>query len=182
LRAPICRNSDGIIVLGGVEDARVTAGRHTHAINETAERIAAAAALAQRFPRAKVVFTSGATGYRGVRATGADAAGVIFRDLGIAADRLITESASHNTWDNAVYTKALPAAARWARRGEPCPADGRFRKVGFPVEPWPVDTALPPGTLGCFHTPPKAAALCYRARMAWACHHSRGADELFPAP
>ena len=139
------RDIDGIIVLGGVEDARVAAGRHAHAINETAERITEAAALALRYPRAKVVFTSGTITYRGARANGAEAAGLIFRDLGIAADRLVPESASHNTWENAVYTKALvqpQPGQRWllVTSANHMPrAMGVFRKVGFPVEPWPVD-------------------------------------------
>jgi hypothetical protein len=80
-------------VLGGAEDARVATGRHVHAINETGERITEAAALALRYPRAKVVFTSGAITYRGARVTGAEAASLIFRDLGISSDRLVPESA-----------------------------------------------------------------------------------------
>jgi len=91
------------------------------------------------------VFTSGAVTYRGVRATGAEAVGVIFRDLGISADRFVPESASRNTWENAVYTKALvqPQPGQlWLlmTSAHHMPrAMGAFRKVGFAVEPWPVD-------------------------------------------
>lgn len=188
------REIDGIIVLGGVEDARVATGRHTHAINETAERITEAAALAQRFPRAKVVFTSGAIRYRGVRATGADAAGVIFRDLGIAADRLIAESASHNTWDNAVYTKALAQpkpGERWllVTSANHMPRSiGVFRKVGFPVEPWPVDyrTASRRDVWRPFYTPTEGLRRLELAVHEWiglAAYWMMGrSDDLFPGP
>jgi uncharacterized SAM-binding protein YcdF (DUF218 family) len=62
-----------------------------------------------RYPGAKVLFTSGSVGYGGARAAGADGADLIFRDLGIADDRLVPERASHNTWENAAYIKALAA-------------------------------------------------------------------------
>ena len=38
----------------GAEDSRVAAGRGTHALNEAAERLTEAAALARRYPNAKV--------------------------------------------------------------------------------------------------------------------------------
>ena len=51
---------DGIVVLGGMEDARVSSARRAHALNEAAERLTETAALARRFPDAKIVLTSGA--------------------------------------------------------------------------------------------------------------------------
>ena len=44
------RPVDGIVILGGSEDARVAKGRGTHALNELAERLTEAATLARRYP------------------------------------------------------------------------------------------------------------------------------------
>jgi len=185
---------DGIIVLGGVEDARVAAGRHLHAVNEAGERITEAAALALRYPRAKVVFTSGTVGNRGARAAGADAANLIFRDLGISADRLVPETASHNTWENAVHTKALvepQTGQRWllVTSASHMPrAMGVFRKVGFPVEPWPVDyrTADEGDRFQAFESPAEGLRRLELAVHEWVgliAYWLMGrSDELFPGP
>jgi uncharacterized SAM-binding protein YcdF (DUF218 family) len=53
------RPIDGIVILGGAEDSRVAAARGAHALNMSAERMTEAAALARRFPDARVVFTGG---------------------------------------------------------------------------------------------------------------------------
>jgi uncharacterized SAM-binding protein YcdF (DUF218 family) len=55
------RPVDGIVILGGSEDARVAQGRGFHALNESAERMTEATALARRYPQAKVLFTGGST-------------------------------------------------------------------------------------------------------------------------
>jgi len=136
---------DGIVVLGGTEDARVAARRHAHALNETAERLTEAAALARRFPKAKIVFTSGRVGVLSGPKIGADAAQPVFQALGIGPDRLLLEGRSRNTWQNAVYTKALvkpKPGERWllvTSAAHMPRAMGVFRQAGFPVEPWPVD-------------------------------------------
>jgi uncharacterized SAM-binding protein YcdF (DUF218 family) len=184
----------GIIVLGGAEDARVSTGRHTHAINEPGERITEAAAFALRFPRAKVVFTSNSARYGRTRTTGAEVANQIFRDLGIAADRLIPESASHNTWENALYTKALvdpKPGQRWllVTSASHMPrAIAVFRKVGFPVEPWPVDyrTAGPGDAWKLFDAPTEGLKRLEMAVHEWVgliAYRLMGrSDALLPAP
>jgi uncharacterized SAM-binding protein YcdF (DUF218 family) len=137
---------DGVVVLGGPEDARVAARRHAHALNEAGERMTETAALARRFPKAKIVFTSGPGWTLSPPDIGADAAKPILEDLGIeGADRLLLERKSRNTWQNAVYTKALvnpKPGERWllVTSAAHMPRSmGAFRKAGFPVEAWPVD-------------------------------------------
>ncbi len=191
---PAGRDIDGIIVLGGAEDARVATGRHVHAINETGERITEAAALALRYPRAEVVFTGGAITYRGARVTGAEAASLIFRDLGISSDRLVPESASHNTWENALFTKALvqpQPGQRWVlvTSANHMPrAMGAFRKAGFTVEPWPVDyrTADKYDRYLMFEAPSEGLRRLELAVHEWigliAYRLMGRSDELFPRP
>ena len=78
------RPIDGIVILGGAEDARVARGRGAHALNKSAERMTEAAALARRYPDAKVLFTGGSVEILREPAVEADAAGMVLRDLGIA--------------------------------------------------------------------------------------------------
>ena len=137
---------DGIVVLGGPEDSRVATGRHAHALNEAAERLTEVAALARRFPEARIVFTSGSVEILDAPTIGADAGGLVLEDLGISGqDRLILERRSRNTWQNAVYTKELVSpkpGERWllvTSAAHMPRAMGVFRRAGFPVEPWPVD-------------------------------------------
>ncbi len=55
--APLPPRVDGLVVLGGAVEWRITAARGQLTLNEAAERVAAAAALAQRYPEARLVFT-----------------------------------------------------------------------------------------------------------------------------
>src|SRR5262245_1581075 len=50
---------DGIVVLGGMIVPYVSSGRHEVALNEAAERLTVAAALARRYPDARIVFSGG---------------------------------------------------------------------------------------------------------------------------
>jgi uncharacterized SAM-binding protein YcdF (DUF218 family) len=56
-RAPLPARVDGIVVLGGAVDWRVTRERGQLSLNAAGERVAAAAALAQRYPDARLIVT-----------------------------------------------------------------------------------------------------------------------------
>ncbi len=186
---------DGIVVLGGPEDARVSGARHAHALNEAAERLTETAALARRFPKAKIVFTSGSNDILSSPSIGADAGGLVLSDLGIGGrDRLILERRSRNTWQNAVYTKALVVpkpGERWllvTSAAHMPRAMGVFRKAGFLVEPWPVDyrTAGPWDLLRPFDTPAEGLRRLDQATREWAglvAYWLTGrSSALFPGP
>jgi uncharacterized SAM-binding protein YcdF (DUF218 family) len=186
---------DGIVVLGGAEDPDVATGRHVHALNEAAERFTEVAALARRFPRAKIVFTSGSVEILTAPTIGADAGALVLEDLGISGnDRLLLERKSRNTWQNAVYTKALvdpKPGERWllvTSAGHMPRAMGAFRKAGFPVEPWPVDyrTAGRGDLLMLFGAPSKGLQRLDQVSRQWvgllAYWLTGRSDALFPAP
>lgn len=106
---------DGIIVLGGGEDARASAYWDQVQLNEGAERYTAAVALAQRFPEAQVLFTGGSGALRDVAGATTSEASIakrFFLEQGIAPDRLLFEGQSRNTAENArlSLTLADPAA------------------------------------------------------------------------
>ena len=139
------RPVDGIVILGGMEDARVSTARYAHALNEAAERLTETAALALRFPEAKIVLTSGAIEIVSAPSVGADAIEIVLRDLGIEEGRLLLEREARDTWENAAKSKALAGpkpGERWllvTSAWHMPRAIGAFRKAGFAVEPWPVD-------------------------------------------
>jgi uncharacterized SAM-binding protein YcdF (DUF218 family) len=135
----------GLIILGGGEDGEIAAYWHTHALNEGGERITEGVALSRTLPQARVVFSGGT----GLLVPGAGSEGAATRDMlismGVAPERLLIEDRSRDTWENAVYSKALVLprpGERWLliTSGWHMPrAMGVFRRAGFAVEPWPVD-------------------------------------------
>jgi uncharacterized SAM-binding protein YcdF (DUF218 family) len=136
---------DGIVILGGPIDPDLSVVHNTPVIRSAADRIVAAVALAHRYPNARVIFSGGSADLIANDAREADYAGQIFESLGIPKERLIMERASRNTYENAVFSKAIAApkqGERWllVTSAYHMPrAVGLFRKAGFPVEPYPVD-------------------------------------------
>jgi len=136
---------DGIIVLGGPVDPDLSLAHHTPAVTNSPDRMITAAALARRYPNARLVYTGGSARLISNDAKEADYAADIFEGLGIAKSRLIMERLSRNTAENAAFTKDLVKprdGERWllVTSAFHMPRSvGLFRKVGFTVEPYPVD-------------------------------------------
>src|SRR3989338_4710958 len=63
---------DGIIVLGGAEDAERSSAWNQAEVGEAAERFLAAIALARQYPAAKLVFTGGSPSMLSKEPKGAD--------------------------------------------------------------------------------------------------------------
>lgn len=136
---------DGIIVLGGAEQGALSQHWGSPALNERGERLTEAVYLSRLYPNAPIVLSGGSgsiTG-QGLRG-GGDMADIMLRS-GVAKDRLIIEDQSRNTYENAVYSKAMVS-----------PQDGQtwllvtsafhmprsvaiFEKQNWQVTPWPVD-------------------------------------------
>lgn len=135
----------GIIVLGGAEDGWVSAGRGGLAMNEAAERITESARLARAHPAAKVVISGGVAQLIGDGQEGSSAVANLLADLGIARDRLIVETQSRNTHENATRTLSLIAAKpgdTWllVTSAYHMPRSvGIFRQAGLAVTAYPVD-------------------------------------------
>ena len=136
---------DGIIVLGGAVEPEASAARGMASINDNAERVTETAALARRFPNARLVFTGGSANL--VYAGPPESAFMLelFDSFGIPRSRVQLEERSRNTVENARFTKALidpKPGERWllVTSAIHMPrAVGAFRKAGFPVEAYPVD-------------------------------------------
>jgi uncharacterized SAM-binding protein YcdF (DUF218 family) len=136
---------DGIVVLGGPIDPDLSVAHNAPVIRAAPDRIVAAVALALKYPNAKIVFSGGSASLISNEAREADYAAAVFENLGVDKARLTMDRASRNTYENAQFSKQLAApkpGERWllVTSAFHMPrAVGLFRKVGFAVEPFPVD-------------------------------------------
>jgi uncharacterized SAM-binding protein YcdF (DUF218 family) len=136
---------DGIVVLGGSIDADLSAAHGTPVIDTSPDRIVAAAALARKYPNARILFAGGSSSLIANEAREADYAAAVFESLGVDKSRLILDRASRNTYENALFSKELAApkpGEHWllVTSAFHMPRSiGLFRKAGFDVEPYPVD-------------------------------------------
>lgn len=136
---------DGIIMLGGAVSPPLTADRGDPSINEAAERILAFADLARRFPEARAVFTGGSGRLLGQDTKEDPSIRAALAQAGIAEDRVVYETESRNTWENAVYSRDLVGpkpGERWllVTSAMHMPRSvGIFRRIGWEVVPYPVD-------------------------------------------
>jgi len=135
----------GIVVLGGAVGPELSAARGTPDLNEAAERITSAAALALRYPQARIIYSGGDARLVLKGGIEADYAMDLFESLGIPRTRIEAERRARNTIENAVFSKALAnpkPGERWllVTSAYHMPrAIGVFRHVGFSVEAYPVD-------------------------------------------
>ncbi|OOY25872.1 hypothetical protein BMI91_05650 [Thioclava sediminum] len=140
---------DGIIILGGAEVRDGTARHYQVQLNAAAERVTAGLALAHRFPDARILLSGGSGVLRDLAREsmpGAEVMAAAFRETGIAQARLLLESRSRNTSENArlshdlaqpkpTDTWLLVTSAFHMRR-----AMASFERAGWEVVvPYPVD-------------------------------------------
>ena len=142
---PVPARVDGVVVLGGGVDSRTSDAIGRPAMNAAGERMTEMVALARRFPDAKIVFSGGSGLVLRPDLEEARWVETLAGELGVPAGHLLVESDSRNTWENALYTKALVqprpdetwllVTSAWHMPR----AVGSFRAAGWTVVPWPVD-------------------------------------------
>jgi uncharacterized SAM-binding protein YcdF (DUF218 family) len=136
---------DGVVVLSGPIDPELSAARGVAVVGGAADRLIAAAALARRYPNARVIYTGGSANLIFDEAREADYATALFESLGVSGTQLSIERRARNTQENAEFSKAIAApksGERWllVTSAYHMPrAVGVFRNAGFAVEPYPVD-------------------------------------------
>jgi uncharacterized SAM-binding protein YcdF (DUF218 family) len=135
----------GIVVLGGAITPDVSLMHPQVALNEAAERLTAAAALARRYPEARIIYSGGSGALVYDEGSEAQLALAVLETLGLARGRIALEDRARNTIENALFSKAIAQpkpGERWllVTSAYHMPrALGAFRKAGFPVEAYPVD-------------------------------------------
>ncbi len=168
---------DGIILLGGDENARITEARDIPVETDSARRYIEFAALARTYPQAKLIFTGG-TGrlVPNSRMNDSEVAKAALQSLGVPVDRMIFEDHSRNTHENATLTAeivhpepqqnwVLVTSAFHMPRSVGC-----FRKAGFTVYPAPVGFA----TTGAFSSRLEFDVVQHLAQMTYALHEYYG--------
>jgi len=135
----------GIVVLGGAIDPDLSADRGELNLGGAAARVIAIAKLARQFPQARIIYSSGnAALFPGGRPE-ADFVYPLLDDFNVPRSRVTLETRSRNTAENAAYSKEIAQpkpGERWllVTSAIHMPrAVGCFRRVGFPVEAYPVD-------------------------------------------
>jgi uncharacterized SAM-binding protein YcdF (DUF218 family) len=184
---------DGILVLGGAVDPRLSQSYGETVFNSSVGRVLAGIALARHHPEAKLALIGGEgelfpAGYAEARAMESFAL-----EEGIASARIILEERSRSTHENAVYAKEMirpQSGETWmlVTSAFHMPrAIASFGGVGWPVIPYPADYKVDPQTglranfslldgLGAITLAGKewAGLIGYRL-MGWT-------RDLFPAP
>jgi uncharacterized SAM-binding protein YcdF (DUF218 family) len=135
----------GVVVLGGALDAVVSGARHEVALNEAAERMTEVAALARRYPQARIVFSGGSGQLVFQGQNESELAVRLFGYFGIPPERVEQENRSRDTVENARFTKAMADPKpdeRWllVTSAYHMPRSiATFRRAGFAMEAYPVD-------------------------------------------
>jgi len=135
----------GIIVLGGTMAGEYPDDWDRVTQSDSGERLTEAVALAQRLPKAHIVFSGGSASLLISAVPEATIAGRMLVAHGIEASQLTLEDKSRTTAENARYSKTLLQPRpneRWlllTSAWHMPRAIGSFRAAGFPVEAWPVD-------------------------------------------
>ncbi|MGQ0708620.1 MAG: YdcF family protein [Rhodoferax sp.] len=141
----------GVVVLGGATAPGFLAQAHPQPLLEDgAERMTAAAALARQHPQWTLIFTGGEGQLLGSGPSEAERARAVFAQLGLAPASLVLESASRNTHENAVFSARMPGVdprQRWllvTSAWHMPRAMASFQAAGWNVLAYPVDQRSAP--------------------------------------
>jgi len=184
---------DGIVVLGGAINPAHSLAYGTPMVNGDAGRLLAMAKLARDYPSARIVYSGGDASLLGNGIAEADFVYPLLDSVGVPRARVMLETQSRNTVENALFTKEMvkpKPGERWllVTSAFHMPrAVGCFRKAGFAVEAYPSNwQTLPTWTFGFGRS--LASGL---GTLDWVAHEWMGlfvyrltgkTDALLPAP
>ena len=142
-----CSGSDvstpgGIILLGGAIGPVLTNGRIEDNLGEAADRIRFAAKLARDYPGAPVLVSGGEVFENGTDRSEAQAMADLLVELGVSRDRIVLESQSRTTAENAAFIAQKAGGTRLllVTSAFHMPRSvGTFRKAGLDVIAAPTD-------------------------------------------
>jgi uncharacterized SAM-binding protein YcdF (DUF218 family) len=184
---------NGIIILGGAIAPRLSRAYQTAQLTDSGERITTIAKLARAYPDARIVYSGGDGSLSATAGRETDQLGPLLDSFGVPRERVVLEGRSRNTVENAVFTKEMvhpKPGERWllvTSAWHMPRAVGCFRRIGFPVEAYPVD----------WHTMPEPGFFLSRTFSGGLAAFDRAAHEwigllaywltgkttdLFPAP
>ncbi|MET3775976.1 uncharacterized SAM-binding protein YcdF (DUF218 family) [Rhizobium alvei] len=144
-RPELPANVQCMVVLGGAFDLEVTAGRGGFEVNQSADRFIETARLARLFPGARILVSGGDGSFSGTYRGDAELAGDFLSAMGIDPARLLVETRSRNTAENATETAAILKREQLAdclliTSAYHMPrAMALFRTERLSLTPWPTD-------------------------------------------
>lgn len=183
-----------MIVLGGAFETEVTTARGGIELNQAADRFVEALRLALLYPNARILVSGGDGSLSGAYEGDAAASVRFFQAFGLSPDRLVMETTSRNTDENAQNSRQILAdnglsncllitsAFHMPR------SVGLFRKAGLAVTPWPTDfRTTGKAALGFDFTQPtlnaQQMATATREWIGLVAYRFLGRiDTVFPAP
>jgi len=151
-RPTLCR-IDGIILLGGGEEPKLSRDRGQPLLESRAGKYFEALDLLRRFPEAKLIVAAGSGSWDPDGTHETDVAAGLFAQAGVAPDRIILESRSRDTFENFQNALALVSpqpGQHWVLLTGAIHmprAVAIARQVGFPVIAWPTDYLTRPAGL-----------------------------------
>jgi uncharacterized SAM-binding protein YcdF (DUF218 family) len=134
-----------MIVLGGAFETEVTTARGGIELNQSADRFVEALRLALLHPQAKILVSGGDGSLSGEYEGDAAASLRFFEAFGLTRDRMVMETTSRNTDENAANSRQILAGTGLSdclliTSAFHMPRSvGLFRKAGLAVTPWPTD-------------------------------------------
>jgi uncharacterized SAM-binding protein YcdF (DUF218 family) len=143
---------DGILVLGGAVDQRLSLAYGETMFGSSVARVLAGVALARHHPEAKLALIGGEGDFFPVGFAESRATSSFVIEEGIPAARIVLEEQSRSTHENAVYAKDLirpKPSEKWilVSSAYHMPrAVASFRAVDWQVIPYPVDFRVDPST------------------------------------
>ena len=184
---------DGIILLGGAQQPRLSHYYRQPVLNGRAETMTTFLALARHYPRARLVFSGGSGDILHQEVSEAETVRMFLVQQGFDADRVVYESRSRNTFENAVFSKLLVKPKEketWllvASASSLPRAVGVFRRQHWNVTPVPCDyRTLPTLEYGFTLSALDAFNEIGEAEHEWlglAAYYATGKiDTLFPGP
>ncbi len=133
-----------IVMLAGIVDNQRRGSDYD--LTDGADRFVETFRLAHQYPKARVVFTGGSGSLMGSAHREAETLARLAVDMGLDASRLLIDSQSRNTRENAIQVEKLLRDAQIAgpvmlvTSASHMPRSvGCFRKVGIDPIAWPVD-------------------------------------------
>tara|TARA_B100000686_G_scaffold180648_1_gene187595 strand:+ start:1029 stop:1832 length:804 start_codon:yes stop_codon:yes gene_type:complete len=142
---PLPEKIDGVIVLGGSEIPMLTKIRGQASLSGAVERLTIFLSLARRFPEAKLVYAGGQGAINEQEYKAAHTAKLFFEQMDLDTDRVLFDSQSRNTMENAQNALQLAKPEereKWVlvtSAWHMARSVGIFRKLGWQVIPYPVD-------------------------------------------
>lgn len=140
------KNYVGMVILGGsTEDDFVAMAHPQPLLNDAAERMTAPLSMLQRNPHLRMIYTGGGIVEGQGIVKEAQLAKNFYDNMGLPADRVVYESASRTTYENATLSAKLPGVdttQRWllVTSAWHMPRSmATFAQAGWNVTAYPVD-------------------------------------------